>query len=153
MSLSTEAVDRLFSRMAATYGASWDRSLGSAPLSDVKTVWAHELAGFADHLKDIAWALENLPERCPNVIEFRSLCRRSPAPEAPRIEAPKANPDLIRAELAKLQPMMQRSAPQAHDKDWAHALVNRANAGEKVRPISLKFASQALGMEGRQPWQ
>ncbi len=27
----------------------------------------------------VAWALENLPERCPNVIEFRNLCRQAPA--------------------------------------------------------------------------
>lgn len=147
MSLSVETIDRLFTRLMATYGAAWDRSLGSVPLQDVKTVWAHELAGFADHLRDIAWALENLPERCPNVLEFKALCRRAPLPEVPRIEAPKANPELVKAELAKLQPMLARVVPQAHDKDWARALVSRANAGEWVRPISLKLARQALHLE------
>lgn len=153
MSLSVETIDRLFTRLTATYGAAWDRSLGSSPLQDVKTVWAHELAGFADHLQDIAWALENLPERCLNVLEFKALCRRAPLPEVPRLEAPKANPELVKAELARLQPMMTRSIPQAQDKDWARAWVNRANAGERVRPITLRFARQALGIEGRQSWQ
>ncbi|RYF06725.1 MAG: hypothetical protein EOO31_09065 [Comamonadaceae bacterium] len=146
MSLPLQAVDRLFARLAATYGAGWDRSLGSAPINDVKTAWAHELSGFADRLQDIAWALENLPDTCPNVIVFRGLCRRAPQPEAPRLEAPRADPERVRAELAKLQPILKRAAPQRHDRDWASALVSRAEAGEKIRPISLKFAREALRM-------
>ena len=31
MSLSAKAVDRIFARLAATYGAAWDRSLGALP--------------------------------------------------------------------------------------------------------------------------
>lgn len=148
MSLPVKAVDRIFSRLGATYGAAWDRQMGSAPLSDVKTVWAHELAGFADKLQHIAWALENLPERCPNVIEFRNLCRLSPSADAPRLEAPKADPERVAAELGKLATLRTKvGVGGMHGKDWARALVARAAAGERIRPISLRFAREALGME------
>ena len=43
MTIAVEAIDRLFQRLAATYGAAWDRSLGQAPIADVKTAWAHEM--------------------------------------------------------------------------------------------------------------
>lgn len=39
-------IERVFLRLAATYGAAWDRALGQAPIGDVKTVWAHELSAF-----------------------------------------------------------------------------------------------------------
>ena len=58
------AVDRLFQRLGATYGADWERSLGVAPINDSKTIWAHELDSFKGSLDRVAWALENLPERC-----------------------------------------------------------------------------------------
>lgn len=152
MSMPAQAIDRLFARLAATYGAAWDRSLGSAPLSDVKTAWGHELSGFSERLQDIAWALENLPERCPNVIEFKALCRRAPAPEIPRLVSPPADPERVRAELEKLEPLRMREHV-VDGKAWARSLVARAEAGERIRPISLRFAREALGLEGRMPWQ
>ena len=145
MSLPLQAVDRLFTRMAATYGAAWDRSLGSAPINDVKSAWAHELSGFAERLEDIAWALENLPEAVPNVIAFRNLCRRAPQPEAPRLEAPRADPERVAAELAKLRPLMNRANVAARDdREWARSAVARAAAGESIRPITLRLARAAL---------
>lgn len=146
MSLPTEAVDRLFGRLAATYGAAWDRARGTAPVSDWKSAWGYELAGFADDLKSIAWALENLPERCPNVIEFRNLCRLSPRTDAPQLEAPTSNPAKIAAELLRLGELRAKKpepAP-AGEKEWAHRILRRHEAGEKLRPICVKFAQQAL---------
>jgi len=147
VSLSTKTIDRLFARMAATYGAAWDRSLGNAPLSDVKSVWAHELSGFADRLNDLGWALENLPETAPNVMQFRSLCRRAPTPDAPRLPEPKADPERVRAEIAKLAPMRRAaSAPSYDHKAWARRHIARHEAGERIRPITLRFAREALGI-------
>lgn len=149
MSLPSKVIDRLFARLAVTYGAAWDRSLGSAPLTDVKTCWAHELAGFAteDGLKAVAWALESLPERCPNVIEFRALCRRSPLPAVKQLEAPKADPVVVAAALERQLGVKQAIASSVHDpKAWAKDFVRRADAGERIRPLTLKFAKQALGL-------
>lgn len=142
MGLPLKAIERIFERLAATYGAAWDRSLGSAPLSDIKTAWSHELGGFENRLDDIAWAFDNLPDKCPNVIEFKKLCRLAPEKETPRLEAPKADPERLRDELAKLGHITAK--PRPSDKDWARAIINRHEAGEKIRPISLRFAREAL---------
>lgn len=144
MTMQSRAIDRVFSRLSATYGAAWDRAMGSAPLDDVKAAWAHELSGFADRLQDVAWALEHLPERCPNLIEFRNLCRQAPAPAAPRLEAPKADPERVHAELAKLAAVRDGARPDP--KDWARRILARAEAGERINRMPLLMARQALGL-------
>ena len=145
MSLPAKAVDRIFARLGATYCAAWERSIGAVPLSDVKTAWAHELSGFAGRLQDIAWALENLPERCPNVIEFRAICRKSPRVELPQLDV-KADPERVQSELAKLATARTVAAGGIDRKAWARSIMARVDAGERVRPICAKFARQALGI-------
>lgn len=148
MSLPTKAVDRLFERLAATYGAAWTRQWADVPLSDVKTAWAHELAGYASEtgLKAVAWALENLPERAPNVIEFRAICRRAPAPELPRLPEPKADPERLKRELSRLGDIRAKvvSESRIDHKAWARRILARHDAGEKINPTSLRFAREAL---------
>lgn len=149
MSLPIKAIDRLFERMAATYGAQWSRQWDGAPISDVKTAWAHELTGFAHRLEAIAWALENLPERCPNAIEFRNICRNAPAPAVKPLPMPKADPERVKAELAKLGHVSaaQREVSVGVDhKDWARRILARHEAGEKLNPTTLRFAKDALRM-------
>jgi hypothetical protein len=151
MSLSTQAIDRLFTRLGATYGAQWDKALGSAPLGDVKTLWAHELSAYAGSLHRIAWALENLPPRCPNVIEFKQLCRQAPAPEAPALPEPKADPERLKRELAKLSDMkatITATPSKVDHKAWAKRILARYTAGERINPTSLRFAREALRSEG-----
>ncbi|MDE2104030.1 MAG: hypothetical protein KGL39_42730 [Patescibacteria group bacterium] len=145
MSLPLPVIDRLFQRLAATYGAAWDRSLGNAPMVDVKTVWGEELTGFSDRLGLIAWALENLPERCPNVIEFRNLCRHAPLLDAPRIEQERkaATPERIAAELAKLTPAQPRQRG-AVDVRWAQSIVAAHKRGVRVNSLPLRMARDAL---------
>lgn len=145
MSLPVQALDRLFARLAATYGAAWERNQGSAPLADVKTAWGHELSGFSGRLEAIAWALENLPPKCPNVIEFKNLCRQAPAPEAPRLPEPKADPERLKAELSKLGEVRKAVVGSSVDhKAWAKRLIARHEAGDRIRPVTLRFAKEAL---------
>lgn len=148
MSLSIKAIDRLFQRLNATYGSDFLGRYKGTPEEDLKTVWAHELAGFENHLHSLAWALENLPEKCPNVIEFRNLARRAPAPEVPRLPEPKADIARVNAELAKLGPLKAEleKAPRG-GLDWAYALQRRDNAGERLDMTVRHFYRQALGIE------
>jgi hypothetical protein len=146
MSISIKAIDRLFERLAATYGSAWSRQWSDVPLADVKTAWAHELSGYGGRLEVLAWALENLPERAPNIIEFRNLCRRSPAPEAPRLPEPKADPERLARELSKLQDLKQSvsKASKVDNKAWAKKILQRHADGEKTNPTSIRFAKEAL---------
>lgn len=145
MTLPIKAIDRLFERLGATYGASWSRQWETVPMNDVKSAWAHELGSYAHRLDAVAWALENLPERCPNAIEFRNLCRMAPAPETPKLPEPKADPQRVAAELAKLGPLRKQVAASGWDhKAWARRIVARHQAGDRIRPVSLRMAQDAL---------
>lgn len=150
MSLTNQAIDRLFTRLGATYMAQWDRALGSAPLGDVKTLWAHELSPFANSLHRIAWALENLPPRCPNVIEFKQLCRQAPAPDVPELPEPKADPERLKQELSKLGDLKAKLATDTRvdHKAWAKRIMANYHAGQRINPTVLRFAREALRSEG-----
>lgn len=150
MSLQLKAIDRLFDRLTATYGKEFMVRFDGMEEGVVKSSWAHELASFETNLHMVAWALENLPERAPNVIQFRNLARQAPSQQVKLLPLPKADPERVAAELAKLsEPRKQavaRAAGGAHHKDWARALVARHQAGELVRPYALGCAQQALRM-------
>ena len=136
------AVDRLFQRLGATYGADWERSLGAAPISDSKTIWAHELESFKGSLDRVAWALENLPERCPNAIQFKNLCRSAPSKEPEMLPEPKADPERVKAELAKIGHIRLEPAVAVGRLDWAKAIL----ANPKGRtPTVIKMAKDAVG--------
>lgn len=150
MSIPIKAIDRLFDRLTLTYGrafmAQWE-GIPDKQLSDLKTLWSDELGQFRDRLEAVAWALENLPPRAPNVVEFRNLCRSAPrAPDA-QLPEPAADKARVIAELSKLADVKKaaKSAVHGHDwKAWAKQLIARDAAGERVRPISLRFAKEAL---------
>lgn len=110
----------------------------------MKSDWAHELSGFEGHPKAIAWALQNLPaDKPPTVLDFKYLARRAPPDELPRLEAPKADPERVAAELAKLAPML-KAPPKRSNTDWARAIVARADSGERVSVLTLRMAREAL---------
>jgi len=145
MSLPSHVVDRLFARLQATYGRDFTSKFEGVETNAVKSSWAHELAGFASQLESLAWALENLPERAVNVIEFRNLARRAPAPEVPRIAASPAGKERVQAELAKLAPVIKAAeGPRRDGKQWARDLVARIDAGHKVTRTVEKMARAAI---------
>ena len=112
----------------------WEAKLGKYP-ADVIEV-AADRAGAAH------------PEFPPSLPQFEKLCeaampRKTYAQEhgLPALPAPKADP--IKVDLK----------PKNDGKDWARRLLARHEAGERLRPYTLTCARQALGMEGKQPWQ
>ncbi len=139
-------LERIFKRLSATYGAAWDRSLGQAPLMDVMTVWLHELDGLMhsrNSMLAIAYALDNLPERCPNVIEFKHLCRAAPSSDVPRIEPPKADPAIVAKVLAGLSPAQDNPHGM---KAWAYWLTAKDDANPRsVTPTIRMMYKSALG--------
>jgi hypothetical protein len=145
MSLPLQAVDRLFDRLTATYGRQFLGLYEGLDVNAIKAVWAHELGGFASNLYAIAWALENLPTRAPNAVEFRFLCRLAPAPEVQKLTEPAANPARLRAELAKLGQIVIEPAAKPN-RDWARRIMARAEGGDRVAPATLRMAKQALGL-------
>ena len=151
--MKTEVIDPVeyvFEKLAAAYGAAWDRSLGQAPISDVKTAWADALSNFLhsdDAKRSIVWALKNLPERVMNPMEFRNLCRLAPArAETLALPEPKADPARVAAELAKLGHVRRPVASAPGMKAWAYRLKARHEAGDKLNPNQIRCYTAALGV-------
>lgn len=150
------AVNYVFTVLAATYGAAWDRSIGQAPIADVKTAWAYALDDFSHNTnakKAIMWALRNLPDRVPNPREFKSLCRLAPQAAVALLEAPKADPERMRAELAKLGSLKQAIKPASGDRgEWCQRILQRQADGAKISPAVITMAKdglQNLGLHSR----
>lgn len=144
-----QAVAYVFSELAATYGSAWDRSLGQAPIADVKTKWADALESYLhsnEAKKSIMWALNNLPDRVVNAREFRTLCGHAPARVMPALPEPKADPARVAAELAKLGHIRGETVSQPKNtmKDWAFRLKARKEAGEKISPFQESCYKAAL---------
>jgi len=141
------AVDHVFSIMGATYGAAWDRSLGTAPISDVKTEWGDALADFMhtdDAKRAIVWALKNLPDTSmpPNCRQFRSLCRQAPSKTPVMLPAPTVNPEIAAKVLEGL-----KAAPmiKIDHKAWAKRILIDVKGGLRRSPTVVQMAKDALG--------
>ena len=144
MGLPSQWVDRIFDRLTASYGVEFSGKYKGLAPADVKTAWAEELAGFERVPEVIAHVLGNLPDKAPNAPAFRNLCMSAPRKaDALRIDAPKADPERVAAELAKLN-VAKQAVSRVDHKAWARAHIARHEAGERVRPIALQYAREAL---------
>lgn len=99
----------------------------------VKAQWSREIAGTVPHpLEAIAWALKNLPERAPNAIQFRNLCRQAPSPQT---QAMTENPAPVRgptpAERDALLKLRDGIVFRAPGKQWAFDIVARWEGGDR----------------------
>lgn len=153
MALPLKAVDRLIERLHGTYGIEFSRMFVTFDPVAIKTIWAHELSCFDGKLEYIAWGLENLPERPPNSIQFRNLCRTMPQPPEKRLEAPKPDMDRLQGELAKLQDlkMQLKVGPTQDQKQWARNILAGIAAGDRRTPAVEKLARDALREQKNKP--
>lgn len=98
-------VDRIFMRLQGVYGREFtaqfsviDPTTGmDVGIENAKQVWSEELGSFTDWPEAISYALKNLPERSPNVIRFRELCRHAP----PRNGQPQLTHQLTAEEIQR----------------------------------------------------
>lgn len=144
----TQPIDRLFERLSMTYGIAWDNSLGTAPLNEIKTFWMNQLSGFMqskESMMAISWALNHLPERPPNLVQFKNLCYQAPAIEKPQLDAPPADPVRVRKELEKLA-SLRMDKPKVDPKNWARKILGDYAGGAKKSPAVVQMARDALRM-------
>lgn len=143
MSLPKAWIDEIFTRLTVRYGRTFMSRWDGVDIELVKADWAKELAGFANWPEAIAYAFDHLDsERPPTATMFRQVATKAPRVERERLEAPKADPERVQAELAKLTHASLNG--KQDPKDWARRIVTRHQAGEKVNPMSLRLANQAL---------
>lgn len=145
MSLPDPWIDKIFTKLTLAYGREFIGRWEGLELAAVKTDWGHELAAYAQSPHAIAFALQNLPpDRPPTVLQFRAICRQAKSQDVQRLPEPPADPARVAAELAKLVPIAKANAPAQDGKAWARRIIERHEAGEKLTPIAVKFAQQAL---------
>jgi hypothetical protein len=150
MSLPMKALERLFQRLSATYGSEFINKWDKMPIAEVKTAWAHELASFSGNLTVIVWALENLPERCLNAIEFKKLCRQAPKPDTKMLDVDKAPTHIVDAQIAEMvRVVTEQTNPHDNKRDykaWAKKLKARHDACEKLEIFQIRSYKVALGI-------
>lgn len=147
MSLPIAWIDRIFERLTLRYGRDFLGRWEGIPIADVKADWANVLGGFFTQPLAIAWALDNLPDsKPPTAQEFRALCRKSPPADVPQLTGPepKADPARVAAELAKLRAADDGERPDC--KGWARRILARHQAGERIPPLNVRMAREALGV-------
>jgi len=150
MALPTAAIDRLFDRLAMSYGTEFTNKWGTLSSTDVKSHWAHELGIFVDNLHAIGWALKNLPDRCPNLIEFKTLCKQGPRPSQTALDAPKAPVEVVDRVLAEIAAKALQTPKDEFGnvdyKRWAKKLKIRHERGERLSLYQIKCYKAALDL-------
>lgn len=147
--LPDDVIDRLFSALVVRYGSPFTDRWRDLDLEIVKADWARELAGFAGNLGAIRHALDHLPERPPNVIDFRKLCNAAPTANAaptlgysPPLRGPTPEErEQLRAMAADIRAGEFFAKPSRR---WAYDLIRCDEAGWRN---GERFASTPVAME------
>lgn len=125
--LESKWIDAIHARMLVRYGAKWISLFQSVDMELVKADWASELSGLSGAA--IKHGLENLPpEFPPTVAQFKAACLRAPEPAFKRLDAPKADPARVAAELKRMQDMQRGVKPL----QWAYTLQERERQGQHL---------------------
>ncbi|MEY2632934.1 MAG: hypothetical protein RIR00_1588 [Pseudomonadota bacterium] len=144
-------VERIFETFRLTYGASWERQWSTTSGADsaawaeqLAQHWSRGLAGFQANPKALKRVMESLPAKPPNLPEFRALLQAQPRQdETPLLTVSNTPmPSRVAEELRKLREPNGDTDPKA----WARRLLARAEAGERLSSIQVRFAREALGI-------
>ena len=124
--LSMRVIDRLFDRLSGIYGREFYSKYEHIDHEIVKQSWAIELYPFENNLLRIKWAIDNLPERCPNAIQFRELCWRAPNQNPEQLPALPPPPNIENESVKQLAKIWQKTDKPFHDRRvWQVVLDKR----------------------------
>ncbi len=148
-------VERIFQRMQGLYGSLWvDRWRSGETverngrqfdrgLLNAKATWAQELGGFSGQHERIARALESCRHRSmpPTLPEFLDLCRQQVAEQT--LSLPPPTQDAERRQRNIEQATAVKIGGDV-GKDWARKILDRYESGERMTPIQVAYAKEAL---------
>lgn len=131
------------------YGSKMTAMWGDCPGADLMDAWCEALAGIP--VANLRAALDNVmaahPEWPPTLGQFLALCKPAPIPQAHRPLLPDRrarepiDPRIQREISAMLEKQRKRDP-----KDWARQILSRQECGERLLPIQIQFAREALGL-------
>ena len=137
-------VEKLFRKLSARYGKVFLGQYDGVALEDVMADWAEELGGFSARPEALAHAIAHLPERAPNVAQFRALCVGAPS-AAPALPPVPADPSRVQAELAKVNRTAQ---PTDRYTGWIPRGLAALEAGIKRSPTVARMIREAAAAKG-----
>lgn len=137
-------IEKLFRKLSARYGRAFLGQYDGVALEDVMADWAEELGGFGARPEALAHAIAHLPERAPNVAQFRALCVGAPS-AAPALPPVPADPARVQAELAKVNRAAQ---PTGRYTDWIARGLSDIEAGIKRSPTVIRMIRAAAASKG-----
>lgn len=151
-------VDRIFAKLAITYGRDFLGRWEGMELAPVQSDWGYELRSFKARPAAIAYALESLPQgKPPTVIDFKAMCSRMPDTSMPELPAPDAEglkriastmaEGLRRAKASSADKLLTTRAKECLDN--LREMVRRGSASPAQRDF-LKRAEAGLGF-GQEP--
>lgn len=139
-------VEELFRRMSAMYGRLFADMWAGSTLTDVKAVWAEDLAPFC--WQQIAWAMEQCKatkDFPPTLPMFRQLCQQAPRPELPKaLPSPGPDEKTRQNRAAEIEQQAKAVASATPGKEWARKLRKEWISGINLLPIQIAMASDAL---------
>ena len=144
-------VAKIFRECQGQYGSRWldmwrtGQVLADgtdAGLQNALTTWGEKLAGFSDRPELIRKALQCLPQHPPTLPEFLALCRQQSVTLQDTLPPP--TPDAERRQR-NIESAAAVKVGSVGDKAWAERLRTRYLSGERLLPIQVQLASEALG--------
>ena len=139
-------VEKLFRKLSARYGKAFLGQYDGIPLQDVMDDWAEELGGFVQRPEAIAHAVAHLPERAPNVTQFRALCVGAPV-QALALPPVQADPARVQAAIAKAY----ATTPERMDDrytGWIKRGLSDLDAGINRSPTVARMIREAAANKG-----
>jgi hypothetical protein len=102
----SELIEFIFRKCNLRYGRDFRVRWEGCDINDVMDDWAHELKGITP--ESVAYALQNLPDKPPTVGDFKKVALNAPMKPLERLDPPKANPEVVKAALAKARALTTR---------------------------------------------
>lgn len=152
MPLPSAWVDRLFAKLAVTYGQRFLGLYSGLDLEAVKADWAHELDGLQNRPEAIKHALEHLPtDQPPTVLQFRALCRNAPTAHQ-ALPSPKGAPDQrlmakVKAAISRPEDPKEWARRLARKEHWQAMHPREVGSRERLTPVQRRFWREALGLQ------
>jgi hypothetical protein len=141
--LPLEWVEKIFKKLTLVYGRDFQSRWEGLDVMEVKIDWAHELAGLQENPRCITHALQNLPPaKPPTVLEFRALALKCPGESVALLPLARLEPEVVAQHVARANAV--KPTGFFGNKDWAHRIIARHDAGDKLLPYTLKCAQDAL---------
>lgn len=143
--LSKDSVEWLFSKLSLRYGSPFADRWKDVNLDDVKDDWSRELAPLNGNRAAVNYALANLPDKPPTVIEFKRLCLSMPGEQAAlHDDTPVRGPnEAERAKLAELREWLSKPVKES-PRAWAYRLLEDHRLTNRHTPTAVAMATAAV---------